>query len=82
MKDTLNMNNTNNTIHEELTNSTMDEVVYLSTGELNEMVRGKLATATMADKKWIYNYFSGHDRWPIVVDDAEPEVKYGVPRAG
>ena len=76
------MNEETNTIHEEYTTSTMKEVVYMSTGELNDELDSFLATATIADKKWLWNYFKGHDSWPIIVDELEQEVKYGVPRVG
>lgn len=74
------MKEKNNT--DEYAPTTMKEVVYLTSGELDEMVRGKLAAATLADKKWIYNYFQGHDAWPIITDELGPKKKRTLPGAG
>jgi len=66
------MNNNNNVDYDEYTASTMKEVVYMSTGELNEQLNSFLATATLADKKWLWNYFQDHDKWPAITDEVEP----------
>ena len=78
MKDTFNMNEETNI--DESTVTTMKEVVYLSTGELNEQLESLLATATIADKKWLWNYFQGHDRWPVITDEVDLVPNYGIPR--
>lgn len=63
---------------EDTTNTTMKEVTMLTRAELDEQLESFLGTAQLADKKWIWNYFQGHDNWPVIVDELPPQVKYGV----
>tara|TARA_Y100000310_G_C20504068_1_gene725509 strand:- start:299 stop:526 length:228 start_codon:yes stop_codon:yes gene_type:complete len=53
------------------TNCTMKETVFITRAELDEQLKSLLATAKLADKKWIWNYFQDHDRWPIVTDEID-----------
>lgn len=64
------------------TNATMKEVTMMTREQLDEQLESFLATAELADKKWIWNYFQDHDNWPIIVDELPPEVKHGVPGEG
>ena len=49
----------------------MKEAVFITRAELDEQLKSLLATAKLADKKWIWNYFQDHDRWPIVTDEID-----------
>jgi len=42
---------------------------FITTKELNEKVQEFLSAATVADKKWLYCYFSEFDEFPIVTDE-------------
>lgn len=63
------MNATDN--NDVVSGCTMQETVYLTTGELEEQIGNFLGTSTLTDKKWIYNYFSGHEKWPIITDELD-----------
>ena len=65
------MKKTNIDMNDEYAPTTMREVVYMSTGELNEDLNSFLATATLADKKWLWNYFQDHNKWPAITDELE-----------
>ena len=41
----------------------------MTTDELNSHVDDYMKRATTPDKKWIYNYFTGHDEFPIITDE-------------
>ena len=41
----------------------------MTTDELNSHVDEYMNRATTPDKKWIYNYFTGHDEFPIITDE-------------
>jgi hypothetical protein len=48
----------------------------MTTEELKEAVVQSMAGASLADMKWVYNYFSGHDEWPIITDEVKvPKYK-------
>ena len=72
------MKEDNTDMNDEYGTTTMKEVVLMSTGELDEQLNSFLATATLADKKWLWNYFQDHDKWPAIVD----ELEQGVPGTG
>ena len=58
--------------------------VEMTTKELEEAVTGRMKGASTADLKWVYNYFSQHDEWPIITDEVpieEPMPTY-VPGQG
>ena len=37
--------------------------------ELNQQVESYMKNASVADKKWVWNYFNDHDSFPIVTDE-------------
>ena len=39
--------------------------------ELHDKVMQLVKGAKLADEKWIYNYFTGHDKWPIITDEVK-----------
>jgi len=43
--------------------------------ELDDKVTQLMNKAKLVDKKWIYNYFTGHDEWPIITDEVKTTVK-------
>ena len=45
------------------------EIKELTRTELDDAIRTSLSKASLYDRKWIWNYFSGHEDWPIVVDE-------------
>tara|TARA_Y100000310_G_scaffold13709_1_gene13969 strand:- start:1312 stop:1473 length:162 start_codon:yes stop_codon:yes gene_type:complete len=45
------------------------EIEYMTKSELNDKITEQMKKAKLADKKWIYNYFTGHDEWPIITDE-------------
>ena len=48
----------------------------MTTEELKEAVRQSMTGASLADLKWVYTYFSGHDEWPIITDEVHvPKYK-------
>jgi hypothetical protein len=51
------------------------EIEYMTKKELSDKVAELMKKAKLKDKKWIYNYFSGHDDWPIITDEVKPTVK-------
>jgi hypothetical protein len=49
------------------------EIEYMTKSELNDKITEQMKKAKLADKKWIYNYFTGHDEWPIITDELQYE---------
>ena len=47
------------------------ELVELSNKELTNELNKYLRSASLKDKKWLWNYFQEHDRWPIVTDEIQ-----------
>ena len=45
------------------------EQEYMTKKELDDKVAALVEKAKLKDKKWIYNYFSGHDEWPLITDE-------------
>jgi hypothetical protein len=45
------------------------EIKELTRAQLDEDIRKSLASASLYDRKWIWNYFKGHDEFPIVLDE-------------
>tara|TARA_Y100000310_G_C20253951_1_gene610408 strand:+ start:422 stop:595 length:174 start_codon:yes stop_codon:yes gene_type:complete len=45
------------------------EIKELTRAQLDEDIRNSLANASLYDRKWIWNYFKGHDEFPIVLDE-------------
>ena len=43
--------------------------------ELDDKVTAFMKKAKLVDKKWIYNYFNGHDEWPIITDELKKTSK-------
>jgi len=46
------------------------DTVELTEAELDNEVRIYLEDMNLKDKKWIWNYFQEHDKWPLVLDEA------------
>lgn len=44
------------------------EVKNVTRQELNDFIAEKLDTMDDYDRKWIYNYFSEFDCWPLLID--------------
>lgn len=42
--------------------------------ELDDKVAEFMKKAKLKDKKWVYNYFSDHDEWPIVTDEVKKTI--------
>ena len=57
-----------------MTNNDM-EIEYITRKELTDKVNEFMTKAKLKDKKWVYNYFTGHDEWPIVTDEVRKKVK-------
>jgi hypothetical protein len=51
------------------------EIEYMTKKELSDKVTALMTKAKLVDKKWIYNYFTGHDEWPIVTDEVKKTKK-------
>ena len=52
------------------------DINEMTTKELKEAVVQSMAGASLKDMKWIYNYYSGHDEWPIISDEVKvPKYK-------
>jgi len=43
--------------------------------ELKDEVTGFMKKAKLYDLKWIHNYFSDYEEWPIVTDEVKLKVK-------
>ena len=58
------------------------EIEYITKKELTDKVNQFMKKAKLKDKKWVYNYFTGHDEWPIVTDEAKKkkEVDHWAPQ--
>tara|TARA_B100000686_G_scaffold303425_1_gene340227 strand:+ start:424 stop:645 length:222 start_codon:yes stop_codon:yes gene_type:complete len=53
--------------------------VEMNTKQLEEAVTERLKGASCADLKWIYNYFSQHDEWPVITDEVPVVAKEPMP---
>ena len=42
--------------------------------ELEKQVQEKLSNMSEKDLKWIYCYYNGFDKWPIVVTDSKDPI--------
>ena len=51
----------------------------MTKAELADKVSQFMKKAKVKDHKWIYNYFTGHDEFPIVTDEHKLQ---GVPGEG
>ena len=49
------------------------ELVEVSNKELTDELNKYLSSANLQDKKWLWNYFQDHDRWPLVNDEIRPK---------
>jgi hypothetical protein len=47
------------------------DIEEMTKKELDQKVQVFMKTAKLSDKKWIYNYFTGHDEWPIITDEVK-----------
>ena len=58
------------------------ETEYMTKKELRDKVKEQFKTAKLVDYKWLYNYFSEHEKWPVITDEVKVPVETGTPGEG
>ena len=51
------------------------ELNYITKKELEDDVNAYMEKAKLYDLKWIHNYFSDYEEWPIVTDEFKKRLK-------
>jgi len=47
------------------------EYIEMTREQLANSVDNMMKSASTADKKWVWNYFQEHDKFPIILDEAD-----------
>ena len=52
------------------------EYIEMPRKQLTESVDNMMSKASIADKKWIWNYFQEHDKFPVLLDEMDEKPRH------